>query len=1476
MKNRVLTTAIKSIAIVLMLLSAVAVAFPLMNFINGKLYQVESHVLSQLQEKTGLSFSYGSLSPAILTGLNFKNIDVYDAETDSILLHLDSVTVGYRLWPLIHGNITEAIGGVTVNGLTFRFNDTKNMDVLKRILSLSGGTDSDDDGAGGFFMPFPVSLRNCSFQIEVEGMSGTLLLDSLSLKSSSSSKRTTSIETEGNLSFIPDNTLTHIIPVLTADMKVQAILTPDLNGTFGRFELKKADGGTFAFKDAEFAAGFQDRKLTLSVFTPDAPYGIEALWDMEKGTIHAELNAERFDPFTVVSLKTKDKLADKLAGAEIDGKFCFDMKLPSEEGKSPAISYDAAGSVSLPPGLLKDGIRVSADADGNLNRVNVTKLSVEATPFSGTYSGIVNVSTLSLSGYLWLEHYQLPSGKNLEGEFYIEDLPYGFSAFCPQLMIGDAALTAVQIECVPDRQSADISFEAYDYSHLEADEPGLITLDGSLLYGEERFLQASLGLENEYLDSLLRYADNALPEESGFDPDLIERVSPYILSCEAYGSTDFSTLSFNVPYVIAANTVKNGEMLLLSMDGNETTAQISQLELVYAGQQLSAVINADADEDYSQVFFSADFTFNEMPYYFSGAYTAGKEIVVNGDYDFELRFDLRVKKEILCSVNVDSIPVKISDYLFSVSLDSEIEYSNLEKFWITLNRFEVSESSGKLRINPRIDMTGYADRYGLMLEQIDYGDSVSILSGSGAFSWNLTETTLDSVSVNIQLENPIGGEQVNVDVSCSNPEGIPFDEADLFKELYVSGSVDVNGLYMSRFLEHQQNEDRLTVHGTLLGQLDNPFVALEVPGVNMHAGGTPLSASAYLMLDDRILSGNSISFKYGGSSAQDFAFDLSLEEMSGSGSGQFNIDMAPLFSGNSPVHFSFALDQNESGKYELDFKKSGYEASLVFDEITSDDGKVIKDYGIYVRHDEGMWYLTAGTESGISGFLLDSGEFYLSVIEDFPITFTADGSLKDSSLDIQVTGINGNLSTFRPLFGNTFYIADGAFEGDLHLGGTTSDPDFTGSLSVADMRVELPDYISEPMIAPVAVINAEGSSFLADKVLFNVGKGKALVDLDVEMDRWSLESLDVRIQSANGSLLPGRFNFSYGDCTADCDMILNFNMTGDDMTVTGELNCINGIVELHSDNSDSDDSSDSDDDGRMYVDLSISINQKAELYYPDKENPLIRGLVTTQQPIRIIMDSDEAEINVTGSLVMRGGEILYLNRNFYMREGSVELDGTGGEFDPRISFRAEVRERDAEGELVKITLSAERQKLSELSPSLSSDPAKTEDEIRMLLGAALIAESGSTPGEVLASVAASGFDFLLQNSLFRQLENRLRDLCNFDIFSFRTPFIQQALLQAMNNSEEPVSLGNFFDNTTVYIGKYIGNTIYLDALLRFVYQDGSSGKKGSQRLVLQPEIGLELPSPFATIRWSIAPDISSARNLWVPYTSISLSWRFQF
>ena len=94
-----------------------------------------------------------------------------------------------------------------------------------------------------------------------------------------------------------------------------------------------------------------------------------------------------------------------------------------------------------------------------------------------------------------------------------------------------------------------------------------------------------------------------------------------------------------------------------------------------------------------------------------------------------------------------------------------------------------------------------------------------------------------------------------------------------------------------------------------------------------------------------------------------------------------------------------------------------------------------------------------------------------------------------------------------------------------------------------------------------------------------------------------------------------------------------------------------------------------------------------------------------------------------------------------------------------------------------------------------------------------------------------------------------------------------------------MTIGNFFDNSTVYIGKYIGSALYVDAMLNMSASDYVDTEYLSTgNLLFQPEFGLELELPVMNIRWDMTWDLTPGLQFksYVPATSLSFSWKFNF
>jgi len=186
-------------------------------------------------------------------------------------------------------------------------------------------------------------------------------------------------------------------------------------------------------------------------------------------------------------------------------------------------------------------------------------------------------------------------------------------------------------------------------------------------------------------------------------------------------------------------------------------------------------------------------------------------------------------------------------------------------------------------------------------------------------------------------------------------------------------------------------------------------------------------------------------------------------------------------------------------------------------------------------------------------------------------------------------------------------------------------------------------------------------------------------------------------------------------------------------------------------------------------------------------------------------------------------------------------------------------------------------------------------EIRELLGQIATGDSDKVTNLLIATG-----DYAIQSTIGRTVENTLREYLNFDIFSLRTNVLQNAIKQTLSSNSENMKIGNYLDNSTVYIGKYFGSSLYADALMHLSYDDSILGNEGKvEGFSFQPEIGFEMDisqmfaplwnvflpkiglkptTTVANVRLSLSPEIGRGLDSidFATSTSVTLSWKFSF
>jgi hypothetical protein len=190
--------------------------------------------------------------------------------------------------------------------------------------------------------------------------------------------------------------------------------------------------------------------------------------------------------------------------------------------------------------------------------------------------------------------------------------------------------------------------------------------------------------------------------------------------------------------------------------------------------------------------------------------------------------------------------------------------------------------------------------------------------------------------------------------------------------------------------------------------------------------------------------------------------------------------------------------------------------------------------------------------------------------------------------------------------------------------------------------------------------------------------------------------------------------------------------------------------------------------------------------------------------------------------------------------------------------------------------------LSKFTPRFSSDPPRSDTYIMAMIGAPFVARAETQGLGISAALMSS--DVISQTWLLRPLEQRLRDVLKLDMVSVRTQIVQNLLVQRLFGTTL-----NPLDNTSVSLGKYLGNDLFLEMLVRLQtpsvagYIGPPVGLPPSPNptlpspgigLVPQFELSMEWATPFFLLDWSFQPQ--HPETMFLTDQSLSFSWRISY
>jgi hypothetical protein len=521
--------------------------------------------------------------------------------------------------------------------------------------------------------------------------------------------------------------------------------------------------------------------------------------------------------------------------------------------------------------------------------------------------------------------------------------------------------------------------------------------------------------------------------------------------------------------------------------------------------------------------------------------------------------------------------------------------------------------------------------------------------------------------------------------------------------------------------------------------------------------------------------------------------------------------------------------------------------------------------------------LKGGPEDMLRFEMLENGNFFAGLSAPSPVQATVIGTLTGTEIDALARDVYldfPGIWDLIPMEEEVVRITGGFITGDTRITGALTDPEFSGSAWGSGVRLRVPRFIPEEIGPGSGAITLAGNEIAFGPIEALCGGGRGEITAGFRFNRW-IPSFNMAITVDGEAFIP--FNFDLAGIVAHGNISgnLDLNMENNEiLTLTGNLDVSDTEITLNRDELEKiNEGGFVESSLEIIANVHISAGRRVEFLWPSTNFPIIQAYGDAGTGIQVVGDTRIPQFTLSGDLTLRGGEIFYYQRNFYIREGQIFFSSTDTRLDPRISVRAEIRDRNDDG-LVTIAMIVDNAPLSSFMPRFESTPPLSQLEIYSLLGQSPM---GATISEEQTNTVLieAATDVFAQFAVVRQTERRIRNILGLDMFSVRTQALQNAVFQVLG-TQDPVEqnrsvVGNFFDNTTVFVGKYLGSDLFFQAMVSLRYDEYRADFAG---LRIEPDIGIDFRTPIVNIQWNLSP--RHPENLFVNDQSVSLVWRWVF
>jgi len=1487
-KNRLPVLFYIKILIFLGIIAASAVLLrPVQEALNREMLKIRTSVINKLEDITGTTIRYSSIRPSFLGTIRINNLNFYRKEAP--LFKVSQVRIHFSLWELLLRKKTF-IHTIDIERPEINIDTVKDADYIEFISALIKNNKDKVENINSFqitdYLPLNANyqIRRLNFTFTDKQTVYKLQDTNLNIK-----EKDGEITLSGRFySEYKNANLFGRTIIINADSGISGIYTPrsdNINAVFSVYDLAcysqdeiKKTASSF-FKPVSNNSVKQQKKIfNLKPFNTSLSYNSNIItikpekesennynftYNAETKKIQAGLNLDNFKPESLIKFTNELKDVNDLFLMQITGNSSFvynsgfmnyniNMKGNKSSNINNSFVIDAYGS----------------EKKIVVNDFYITSENPKKNIFSGSLriAGDLQYKPLKSNGTIAFNNFSLTGKEVFNAAVDVSSTDDHILISSKNIDIAQTVIKDLSISLFPGKKGMEIE-TACLFS-----ETGAIYLD-AVYSGNPEELEATVKLDSL---SLFEITEIIRPFS---DKIVIPKVSRGVLkkssiNTEFFFSTDLKKIAYNAPNIV----FKSGDTnVKLSLSGSDK--QIILSEGIFSKNKDEVVFSSNIDfSNPMDLVFLLNASYNEMTWRIEGQVLDRKTVIIRDPNGFHGYGNIASNGAFSGYIEVENYPILSNSQTIYLNFYSSLRYSSLDFWHLELPRFSAryaSAADGK----DFLKISGMADQNGASFRQITYADNYGILLGSADFTW----------------DNDFSFVYFDLNITDGNETGENYNAVGMIKDESVKFNASVANMRLNRFI-YKSNPMLITAKAELTWDSIKSFNGkINLSSLRTMINGNDLYAEVNVNVSNNELAVFDSKMEYSDIKAN--IYNL-----------KFNIDEGVVFT-KADIHGIYK-EKYVEGNIGIEANFAGVYSWLDLDQIVTDlNGKLAienfsfgdirnEDFILAFKCKDGAVSAKGGKNDMIRLEMDREGIFFAGLSSPMPIRGNIVGTFKKGIIDSSTNYFYIDIVRIYNIFASQkdFSIASGYITGKTQFVGPFWNPEFHGTAKAESLRFKVTNYVKEDIkIAPFDIL-AEGYEMTFGPVGILSGSGNGTANGWFLFENWAPINIGLDISIQRDNPVPYGINIggflADGTASGNINLLLDvperlFEFKGDLFSNESEL----GLnMEKIRANAEIDRSSELA--FNSIVNIKVTTGTKVEFIWP-ASSPILRAMPEMGTVIYVLTDTQAGQYSLEGDIKIRSGELYYFDRNFYIRKGNLVLKENETKFDPRINVRAEIKDRTDSGN-VTISMVVENQPLFSFQPRFEANPSMTQLEIYSLLGQNFtIVQTEDNVDEVRRSLISSttdiftqfimGSDAFSQLAIGRQFERQVRNITGLDMFSVRTRFTQNLIVSGFSAGLNQYSsssrqgnadrnhIGNFFDNTSVSIGKYIGQDMFFQGMLKIKYDETSSVLGG---MTFEPEVGIEFQTPFLNIRWDyFFPE--QKKNWWVN-NSITLMWSKSF